>query len=195
MSGKKSRNTKNRIVTAAWRLFHEQGYENTTVDEIIAESGTSKGSFYHYFEGKDALLGSLSILFDEKYEQLMEQLDPTLGSFETLLLLNRELFEMIENSIPLELLARLLSSQLVTHGEKYLLDRSRVYYKLLRQIAAEGQRAGELRNDLTVNEIAKIYAMCERSLMYDWCICAGEYSLRAYGEKMMPMFLRELKIT
>ena len=193
MSGKKSRNTKNRIVTAAWRLFHEQGYENTTVDEIIAASGTSKGSFYHYFEGKDALLGSLSILFDEKYEQLMEQLDPALGSFETLLLLNRELFEMIENSVPLELLARLLSSQLVTRGEKHLLDRSRVYYRLLRRIAAEGQQAGELRDDLTVNEIAKIYAMCERSLMYDWCICAGEYSLRAYGEKMMPMFLRELK--
>ena len=29
--------------------------------------------------------------------------------------------------------------------------------------------------------------------MYDWCLCGGEYSLTAYAEKMMPMFLRELK--
>ena len=41
----------------AWRLFDEKGYENTTIDEIILQSGTSKGSFYHYYSGKDELLG------------------------------------------------------------------------------------------------------------------------------------------
>ena len=68
MGGKKTKTTKKKIVSAAWRLFYEQGYDNTTVDDIVEESGTSKGSFYHYFDGKDALLSSLSILFDEKYE-------------------------------------------------------------------------------------------------------------------------------
>ena len=66
--------TKSRIVSAAWKLFYDQGYEDTTIEEIIAESGTSKGSFYHYFEGKDALLGSLSYMFDEKYTELEEEL-------------------------------------------------------------------------------------------------------------------------
>ena len=56
---KKRSDTKGRIVDAAWKLFYDQGYENTTVEEIIAASGTSKGSFYHYFSGKDALLSSL----------------------------------------------------------------------------------------------------------------------------------------
>ena len=62
MAKKAGRNTKARIVAAAWRLFYEQGYEDTTVEDIVFESETSKGSFYHYFEGKDALLGSLSVL-------------------------------------------------------------------------------------------------------------------------------------
>ena len=39
---KNSKNTKGKIVTAAWKLFYEQGYDNTTVEEIIDESGTSK---------------------------------------------------------------------------------------------------------------------------------------------------------
>ena len=56
MPKKNSRNTKSRIVDAAWHLFYRQGYDDTTIDDIIEESGTSKGSFYHYFEGKDALL-------------------------------------------------------------------------------------------------------------------------------------------
>ena len=53
---KNNKNTKGRIINAAWRLFYEQGYDDTTIEEIIDESLTSKGSFYHYFEGKDALL-------------------------------------------------------------------------------------------------------------------------------------------
>ena len=68
MAKKSSKKTKSKIVEAAWKLFYDQGYEDTTVEEIIEESGTSKGSFYHYFEGKDALLGSLAYMFDEKYE-------------------------------------------------------------------------------------------------------------------------------
>ncbi|MDO4277703.1 TetR/AcrR family transcriptional regulator [Lachnoclostridium edouardi] len=194
MGKKNQRNTKSRIVSAAWKLFYEQGYEDTTVDEIVEESGTSKGSFYHYFEGKDALLSSLSYLFDEKYQELMENMDQNMDSFDQLIYLNQELFTMIENSISLDLLARLYSSQLVTKGEKHLLDRDRYYYKILKQIVKKGQEKGELRSDKSANELTKIYALCERALLYDWCICNGEYSLKSYAREMMPMFLEKLKV-
>ena len=189
MTKKTGRNTKGRIVSAAWKLFYQQGYDNTTVDEIIAESGTSKGSFYHYFEGKDALLSSLSYLFDEKYEELTDQIPPDMDSFDALMLLNRELFAMIENSISLDLLARLYSSQLVTRGEKHLLDHNRTYYKLLRRIMSEGQKKGQLRQEVTVSEMVRVYALCERALIYDWCLSEGNYSLMQYGQTMLPRFL------
>ena len=193
MPDRARRNTKGKIITAAWKLFYEQGYENTTVDAIIAQAKTSKGSFYHYFRGKDALLGTLAYLFDEKYEELMETMDPALGSFEKLLFLNNELFTMIENGISLDLLARLFSSQLITKGEKSLLDRSRLYYRLLAKIIQEGQKNKELRSDISVGEIVKAYAICERALMYDWCISGGEYSLRSYSQRMLPMFLADFR--
>lgn len=190
---KNTRNTKGRIISAAWELFYEQGYEDTTVEEIIERSATSKGSFYHYFDGKDALLSSLSFLFDEEYARLQQELDPEMDAWDKLLQLNHSLFTMIENRISLDLLARLLSSQLITKGDKHLLDRDRLYFKYLRQIVLDGQRKGQLKADLTVNEIVKLYALTERSLMYDWCLCGGEYSLTAYAQEMMPMFLRELR--
>lgn len=193
MGKKTARNTKGKIVSAAWKLFYEQGYEDTTVEDIIAESKTSKGSFYHYFEGKDALLSSLSYLFDEKYQELSESLDTSMNSFDILMYLNQELFSMIEERISLDLLARLYSSQLVTKGEKHLLDYNRLYYKLLRQIVTEGQKRNELTADISVNEIVKIYAMCERALLYDWCICNGEYSLKNYAKSMMPMFMGSIR--
>ena len=51
---KKRQSTKSRIVKAAWNLFYKNGYDNTTVEEIINASKTSKGTFYHYFKGKEA---------------------------------------------------------------------------------------------------------------------------------------------
>lgn len=191
MAKKSSRNTRGRIVAAAWQLFYEQGYENTTVDEIVESSETSKGSFYHYFGGKDALLGTLSDLFDEKYEALQETMDPELPALEQLLLLNSELFRLIENSVSLDLLARLLSTQLVTSGEKHLLDHKRTYYRLLRRIIARGQERGEIAARRSVSDLVKRYALCERALMYDWCLCSGEYSLRDYAAQVMPIFLSD----
>ena len=193
MPRKNTRNTKGRIISAAWKLFYEQGYEDTTVEDIVFESETSKGSFYHYFDGKDALLGTLAYVFDEKYEELRETKSPDLDAMEKLLYLNHELFAMIDGGVSMDLLARLLSTQLLARGEKHLLDRDRTYFKLLRQIIADGQKAGQLRTDCTVNEIVKAYALWERALMYDWCLSGGEYSLVAYTDKMTPMFLESYR--
>lgn len=193
MAGKNQKNTKGKIVQAAWKLFYEQGYENTTIEEIIEESGTSRGSFYHYFEGKDALLGSLSYMFDEKYEELEETIHEDMDAIEVLLYLNRELFQMIEDSVDFDLLCRLLSSQLVTNGEKHLLDRNRTYYKLLRKIVSEGQAKGEITDEKSVNELVKYYALCERGMLYDWCLSNADYSLTAYAKSNMQGFLYNFK--
>ena len=190
---KNNKNTKGKIINAAWRLFYEQGYDDTTIEEIIDESHTSKGSFYHYFEGKDALLSSLSYLFDEKYEELMQNPDKPDNAYEMLIYLNDEMFEMIESSIDIDLLTRLFSTQLITKGERHLLDHSRIYYKLLRKIVTQGQEKGEISKNMNPNEIVKLYALCEHGLMYDWCLAKGEYSLREYAQKVMPMFLSGLK--
>ena len=193
MPRKNTRNTRGRIISAAWKLFYEQGYEETTVEDIVFESETSKGSFYHYFDGKDALVGTLAYVFDEKYEQLMQDMAPGMGAVEKLIYLNHELLSMIETGVSMDLLARLLSTQLLARGEKHLLDRNRTYFKLLRQIITDGQRSGELRTDCTVNDIVKAYALWERALLYDWCLCGGDYSLVTYADKMTPLFLESFR--
>lgn len=193
MPRKSERNVKGEIVTAAWKLFYEQGYDETTIDDIIEASATSKGSFYHYFEGKDDVLSSLSYLFDEKYMELSETIDFERDSFEILLELNQELFSMIEDTISVELMARLYSTQVISHGERNLLDHDRYYYRLLRRIINTGKQRGEISEDITVSEAVKMYALCERALIYDWCICNGEYSLHDYSGKIMPLLLSKLR--
>lgn len=194
MAKKNERDTKGRIISAAWQLFNRQGYEDTTIEEIVELSETSKGSFYHYFDSKDALLGTLSYMFDKKYEELMPTLDPAQNSMQKLLYLNHELFFMIETGIPCDLLARLLSTQLVTSSEKHLLDRKRTYFRVLREIISEGQERGEISSSHSTAEIVKAYALFERALLYDWCLCGGEYSLARYSDQILPGMLRPFEV-
>lgn len=189
MKKKNTQSTKKKIVSAAWKLFYEQGYNSTTIDDIVSESGTSKGSFYHYFAGKDDLLSSLAYLFDEKYEELEEIMTDGMSSIEKMLFLNKELFRMIDDSISIDLLTQLLSSQLITKNEKSLLDHNRTYYKLLRSIVISGQKNNEISDKHSANDIVKAYALYERAMLYDWCLCNGDYSLSDYSSKMLPMFL------
>ena len=186
---RKRQPTKTRIVKAAWNLFYKNGYDHTTIEDIIAASKTSKGTFYHYFKGKEALLNSLSYLFDEKYEELYNTVDADLSSYDKLLFLNRELFLMIEESVDISLLAYLYSSQLTTKDKKSLSDKKRFYFKWITEIITDGLERGEFRNTSTAEELMNIYAMYERALLYDWALFKGRYSLSEYSNKLLPHVL------
>ena len=181
--------TNSRIVKAAWNLFYKKGYEQTTVEDIISASKTSKGTFYHYFKGKEALLNSLSDLFDEKYEELAAVIDPAMSAYDKLLYLNHELFYMIETSVDIDLLAFLYSSQLTTKGKKSLSDSKRFYFKWITEILEDGLADGEFKDTSSAKELMKIYAMFERALLYDWALFRGKYSLSEYSSRLLPHVL------
>ncbi|HAY05206.1 MAG TPA: helix-turn-helix domain-containing protein [Hyphomonas sp.] len=59
---RKRRETLQRITAAGMRLFIKQGYDNTTLDEIAAEAGISRRTFFYYFKSKDEILLSMQRL-------------------------------------------------------------------------------------------------------------------------------------
>ena len=159
------------------------------MEDIINASKTSKGTFYHYFKGKEALLNTLSNLFDQKYEELSATIEPGMSAYDKLLFLNHELFFMIENSVDLHLLAYLYSSQLITKDKKSLSDKKRFYFQWLTQLIQEGLDSGEFADTSTAAELMDIYAMYERALLYDWALFKGKFSLTARSDKLLPHVL------
>jgi AcrR family transcriptional regulator len=47
--------TRTHLIEVATQLFAAHGYEATSIEAVLAESGASRGSLYHHFEGKHAL--------------------------------------------------------------------------------------------------------------------------------------------
>jgi AcrR family transcriptional regulator len=186
---------KQRIVTAAWELFREKGYEATTVDDIIRLSETSKGTFYYYFTGKDAMLETLSTVLDEEYEKLRVEMPAEMNSFDKLLFMNARMHSLVEETVNVELMGSLYSTQLTGKQGRSLLDQNRIYYRLVGEIVDEGQRRGQIINNMSVRDIVWYYAMCEHALIYDWCLSRGEYSLGKQSTLFMPIMFAKFKGT
>ena len=65
---KKGERRKQDLLNIAYRMFIEKGYENTSVDDIITEAGIAKGTYYYYFESKEATLEAVIEMMIEKAE-------------------------------------------------------------------------------------------------------------------------------
>jgi AcrR family transcriptional regulator len=48
------------LLNRASALFVERGYDNVSLNDLIADAGVSKGAFYHWFPSKDALISALA---------------------------------------------------------------------------------------------------------------------------------------
>lgn len=187
-------NVKRRIVDAAWELFYEKGYDDTTVEDIIRLSDTSKGSFYYYFGSKDSLLDTLSDILDERYAMMETELEADMNSFDKLLYLNYQAHLFMEQKIDVQLLASLYSTQLIAKGSRNLLDQNRKYYQLISKIIEEGHVRNQINREKSIQEITKYYSLCERALVSDWCLNRAGYSLADYSKEYMPILMKHFRV-
>jgi AcrR family transcriptional regulator len=68
--------SRQRIIEAALSCFLDQGYNNTTMDDIVEESGLSKGSLYWHFDSKaDLFNATMMSVFEEIGEDALEEIE------------------------------------------------------------------------------------------------------------------------
>jgi hypothetical protein len=157
---------------------------------VIGLAGVSADEFHRVFEKKEDLLDTLGDFFDQKYAELMLEMNPRLNHYEQLLYLNRELFRLIETQVPFNLVV-FLYTQDVEKKKKSLFNEERLYFKLITRILREGRKSGEFKNSDSVQSMAEIYASLERGMIYNWCVAGGVYSLTDNSQSLLPIYLKE----
>jgi len=61
------------IMDTALQLFAENGFANTSISQIAAKAGISKGLMYNYFKSKDDLLEAI---FNQGFREMFDLFDP-----------------------------------------------------------------------------------------------------------------------
>jgi len=80
---RRSRQTKEKILSAAYRLFCEKGYYKTTTNEIARVAGVSIGSLYSYFKDKDTILLEILDRFNDSFNRVSDELSRDMELYRT----------------------------------------------------------------------------------------------------------------
>lgn len=67
---RKKQETYERLYNTALHLFHTQGYEITSIEQITQQADVGKGTFYNYFESKEAVVLEFS---RRRYQEMIRQ--------------------------------------------------------------------------------------------------------------------------
>jgi AcrR family transcriptional regulator len=135
-----------RVLAAAVELFADQGYDGTSVTQVINRAGVAKGGFYHHFASKEALLYEVyGDLITRQLRNLDEILDRRRPAAETLRAVIADLVETTAASArPALVFWREMNRLGDERTEEYRRARRR-YHDTVRTLIAEAQAAGEFR--------------------------------------------------
>ncbi|WP_223068609.1 TetR/AcrR family transcriptional regulator [Paenibacillus caui] len=117
---------KQEILQAAEQLFLSNGYEKTTVEDILRKVGLSKGGFYHHFQSKeDVLLGLIDLMMD----QVIREVEPIVANQGLNAITKLELFfqKHVEFKKPKVKLLAYFSEQKLSHSQQ--LSRKGTFWK------------------------------------------------------------------
>ena len=97
-----------RIVSSARRLFNRHGFDNVSLDQIMAGAGLTRGGFYSYFRSKSDLYTEVLGCFftDPEWKNCWEGVEVDLASRQAgpqvvRAYLSQQHFEDVENSCPM----------------------------------------------------------------------------------------------
>lgn len=134
------------ILDAAWRCAGRKGYRDTTVDDVCAEAGVSKGTFYGYFDSKQDLL--LGLLDDDAgaVDQVLDELDKKrLGCRERLSRFSREMLQRGEDPAHVQVRVDLWNAMTTTPAvRERFAQATEQRRQVLRGWIEDGVRSGEI---------------------------------------------------
>jgi TetR/AcrR family transcriptional regulator, transcriptional repressor for nem operon len=100
--------TKGRIIQSARRLFNRHGFDNVSVQQIMAGAGLTHGGFYSYFDSKSDLYIKVlgCFLTDPEWKNMWEGVEVDMGATDAAAQVIRtylsiQHFEDVENSCPM----------------------------------------------------------------------------------------------
>ncbi|GAB2759334.1 TetR/AcrR family transcriptional regulator [Salinifilum aidingensis] len=192
-AGSDAESVPRRLLTVATRLFAEQGFETTSVQQIVDAAGVTKGAMYHYFGSKDDLLYEIYARVLRVQTARMEQ------AVDSDLPIDQRLHQVAADVVATTVAN--LDDTVIFFRSMHLLSADkqaevraerRRYHERVRELIAEGQDAGVFVRDKPAELVVDFYFGAVHHLG-TWFRQDGELTGEEVGEHFADLLLAALR--
>jgi len=183
-----------RILSAAVRVFAKKGFHATRVSEVAKAAGVADGTIYLYFKSKDELLVSL---FESRVERLLAflhtELPPTVGAAAKLRRIIELQLGLLEGERDLAEVVTVILRQSTKLMKEYAAPKFTAYLDAIARVVADGQASGELRGDVSPHLAARAIFGALDGITMTWALGKADRGglVRASGQ-LAELVLRGL---
>jgi AcrR family transcriptional regulator len=191
----RGKETRRRLIRAATRLWSERGFDAVTVEELCAEAGVGRTTFYLHFESKERLLASLAgataagVVSDLEHVRESDSLDTQLGAF------IRGVTRRMDD-VPRSLVQLVIQSQRAgaMNATAEQLAESTSFADILREILDGARRRGELSRAANPGELGDILGALTMDAIETWASRhAGDVSLATVLRRRFAVVLDQYR--
>ncbi len=175
----KGMKTKKNIYDVAVKLFEENGFDKTSVNEIVKKAGISKGCFYVHYQSKFSLIEEYTQNLDIDYEQYFSHIPENISAYAALLLVTQKTAQVLVNDIGYNIIKNCYAAMLSTKIDSDLVLRyTRSLPLIYKKIILQGVLAGEFKSTTDADSFTKHFMISIRGIIFDWCVCSCNYDLQ-----------------
>lgn len=188
---KKAETTRSNILQKSFELIYARGYQNASIDDILATTQVTKGAFYYHFKNKDemglAIINELMkpALTKSFIEPLQNEENPLIAIYNLMhhLLIEND-FLKVEYGCP----AANFAQEMTPWNEdfsKALNEITQEWIKIMTDVIEKGKKTGHIRKDVNAKQVT-------------FFVMSGYWGIRNFGKlenskKVYLPYLKELK--
>lgn len=196
---RKKRELRQKISSVAIKLFEQQGFANTTMEQIAEEADVARKTLYNYFPVKEAIA-------DEYVKGISNQLaQEVLAKLQNLPDTRSRLLNALNNAygwveINPELTGIVLAYRFKTSYYSYDKNQEsendfpeRGTCRIIAEIIRQGQEAGEIRADVQLKWLVRYIDLLRGTIVWEWLQDTSSFDLREEISKMVDIVLYGIK--
>jgi len=179
---------KERLINRAVDLWQKYGYENVSVNMISKTCGVTKGSFYHHFSSKEEVIDSY---IDIRVKNVLKEIDQNASYadilFSIIQKMTEPIMELNEDLIFIVMRQRNAGSSENDYNDVFV---GSEIYNEMKKYYLLGQKSGEIRNDVSAEELLNACNSVFTGNIIKWCLCKKSFDLLEEDRKIMELIIK-----
>lgn len=191
----KKRELRRKIISVAMKLFEQQGFSNTTMEQIAEVADVARKTLYNYFPVKEAIA-------DEYVKGISNHLAQELSAkLQNLPDTRSRLFNALNNAYGWVELNPELTGIVLAYRFKTTYQASKNYpglgnepeergtQRIIAEIIQQGQQAGEIRSDVQLKLLVRYIDLLRGTIVWEWLQDTSGFELREEISRMVDIVL------